>query len=148
MMFFFSFFGQIFGDEEECGLGSSHSKNQRQEENDKADGAVISTLQVEALWKISKIELDRTIQEACNVILTGNYFFFPTHYKRKIYTRQSQHASICHSSGNDYGDDGWVVSSTGQAIDTDVGRLRAAAALVLVGDILVQCSKEGTSWRE
>jgi len=30
---------------------------------------------VEALWKISKIKLDRTIQEACDIILSGNYFF-------------------------------------------------------------------------
>lgn len=90
----------------------------------KAQAAILESLQVEALWKITKIDLDRTIQEACNLILTGEYFFFPT-----------QHA------------DGWV-GSTGEAVDTSIGRLRAAAALVMIGDIMVRCSKEGTAWME
>lgn len=106
-------------------------------------------MQVEALWKISKIELDRTIREACDVILRRKYFFFPDHYQRQMYTYKSNPAGngLNNNSPADPESDGWVVSSTGKVIETDVGRLRAAAALVLVGDTLVQCSKEGTSWR-
>ena len=36
----------------------------------------------------------------------------------------------------------------GEVVPMEVGRLRAAAAMVLVGDIMVQCSKEGTAWRK
>jgi len=43
--------------------------------------------------------------------------------------------------------DGWVGGS-GQIVDMNEGRMRAAAALVLIGDTLVQCSKDGTSWVE
>jgi hypothetical protein len=107
-------------------------------------------MQVEALWKISKIELDRTIQEACDVILRRHHFFFPDHYQRQMYTYKPNSANngLNSDSQVDHVSDGWVVSSTGKVIETDVGRLRAAAALVLVGDILVQCSKDGTSWRK
>merc|ERR1712150_249566 len=91
-------------------------------ERNKAQTAIIHTLQIEALWKISKIHLDRTIQKSCQLLLSGNHFF---------------------PIPSDYFDitDGWV-SSSGVTIRNNVGRLRAAAALVLIGDILVQCSKE------
>jgi hypothetical protein len=148
---YFIILRQIFGDDVNYESGSTQSKSIRQEEHDNAEGAIISTLQVEALWKISKIELDRTIQEACDVILRRKYFFFPNHYQRQMHTYKSKHASgAFHSISDpqvDHKSDGWVVSSTGKVIETDTGKLRAAAALVLVGDILVQCSKEGTSWR-
>jgi len=100
----------------------------------KAQNALLETLQVEALWKISKIDLDKTIQEACNLILTGQYFFFPSHRSstRRDYRR---------------GGDGWV-SASGEMIDAHVGRIRAARAMVLMGDVMVRCTKEGTSWVE
>jgi hypothetical protein len=98
----------------------------REEVRRKAQGAVLESLQVEALWKVTKIELDRTIREACDCILEGEDNFF--------------------SSPMD-DNDGWVGSS-GIAIPTRVGRVRAAAALVMVGDIMVQRSKEGTAWME
>ena len=41
--------------------------------------------------------------------------------------------------------DGWV-TSTGKTIDATVGQMMAASALVLMGDVMVKCSKEGTSW--
>lgn len=103
-------------------------KRQAQE---KAEAALTSALQVEALWKITKIELDRTIQEACQRMLEGRYFFYSS--------QRRPHWS---------GEDGWVSSTTGEVIYTDVGRLRAAAALVLVGDIMIRCSKENTAWVE
>jgi len=123
---------QLFQDTEDF----PHHEETRELERNKAEDAVISTLQVEALWKISKIELDRTIQEACDIILSGNYFFFPSHYCTEIYAQRQTRLPL---------DNGWVAGSTGQVIETEVGRLRAAAALVLVGDILVQSSKERTS---
>lgn len=104
----------------------------KEQERQKAQTALLESLQVEALWKISKIDLDRTIQEACNLVLTGEYFFFPWHQSNSNWGRNP---------------DGWV-GQTGEIIDTNVGRLRAAAALVMIGDIMVQCSKEGTAWME
>lgn len=106
----------------------------KENERQKAQAALLESLQVEALWKITKIDLDRTVQEACNLILTGEYFFFPSH--------QSVRSSEWGQSA-----DGWV-GSTGEIVDASIGRLRAAAALVMVGDIMVRCSKEGTAWME
>jgi len=126
------FIAELFQDTEDF----PHHEEIREQERNKAENAVISTLQVEALWKISKIELDRTIQEACDIILSGNFFFFPSHYGTEIYAQRQTRLPL---------DNGWVAGSTGQVIETEVGRLRAAAALVLVGDILVQSSKERTS---
>jgi hypothetical protein len=100
----------------------------------KARNAVLESLQVEALWKIRKIELDRTIREACDLILDGDYFFFPSH--------QSSRPADWQEDG-----DGWVGSS-GKLIDARDGRLRAASALIMIGNIMVQRSKEGTSWME
>ena len=47
-------------------------------EKDKASKAELESLQIEALWKISKIHLDRAINDACKQILEGKYFFFPS----------------------------------------------------------------------
>lgn len=111
------------------------SEEIKENERLKAQTALLESLQVEALWKITKIDLDRTVQEACNLILTGEYFFFPSHQSVQSTVRSSRNA------------DGWV-GSTGELVDASIGRLRAAAALVMVGDIMVQCSKEGTAWME
>uniref|UniRef100_A0A6U6GJF5 J domain-containing protein n=1 Tax=Odontella aurita TaxID=265563 RepID=A0A6U6GJF5_9STRA len=102
----------------------------KKQEKEKAEAALASVLQVEALWKITKIELDRTIQEACSRVLEGRYFFSSPGHRSQWF------------SG-----DGWVGSS-GEVIYTDAGKLRAAAALILVGDIMIRCSKEDTSWVE
>jgi hypothetical protein len=112
----------------------SNEEIQKQERL-KAQSAQLESLQVKALWKISKIDLDRTTQEACNLILNGDYFFFPFHQSPI-------------KSDRNRGGDGWVASRTGETVSVDVGKLRAAAALVMIGDVMVQCSKEGTSWRE
>jgi curved DNA-binding protein CbpA len=103
-------------------------------ERSKARKALLESLQVEALWKIRKIELDRTVRKACDLILDGNYFFYPSHQSSRPANWQD-------------GGDGWVGSS-GVAIDARDGHLRAASALVLIGNIMVQRSKEGTSWME
>ena len=133
--------GSELNDQEED--GPLTSEELQEQEQEKAQAAVLGALQVEALWKIAKIELDRTIQEACTRILDGDYFFFPSHqqplhqwspYGYHDYYRQEYHDG-----------QGWVGRS-GEIIDTEVGRLRAAAAMVLVGDTMVDCSKDGTSW--
>lgn len=127
---------QLIGEDDVHDLDSHLDSDEELKENErlKAQNALLESLQVEALWKITKIDLDRTMQEACNLILTGEYFFFPAHYSTGI-SEWSQNA------------DGWV-GSTGEAVDANIGRLRAAAALVMVGDIMVRCSKEGTAWME
>lgn len=105
-------------------------------ERRKADAALLESLQVEALWKICKIDLDRTVREACSLILDGEYFFFPSHL-----TNDAPRSAAA------AGSDGWV-GSTGIAVTADVGRLRTASILVRMGDIMVQRSKEGTAWME
>ena len=101
-------------------------------ELEKMQSAIREALQVEALWKINKIDLDRVVQEACSLIMSGKYFFFPSH--QQSYSRRGKL------------DDGWVALHNGVTIDYDVGRARAAAALILIGDTFVRCSKEKTSW--
>lgn len=114
-------------------------------ERTKARTALIHTFQIEALWKISKIELDKTIQESCDLLLSGNYFFFPSNYARGGGISRYPNSYNTANYNRERPPDGWVGGS-GQIVDADVGKLRAAAALVLIGDILVRCSKEGTSW--
>ena len=112
----------------------------------KAHNTLLESLQLEALWKITKIELDRTVCEACDLILQGEYFFFPSHQTSHIsYEEQGDMDGYYNNGYNNNHGNGWV-GSTGVAIDSNVGRLRAAAALVMMGDILVQRSKDGTSW--
>jgi len=109
----------------------------KETEQRKARAALLQSLQVEALWKICKIDLDRTIREACDLILEGEYFFFPSHY-----LTQQQQPPNYHSSS-----DGWIGSS-GIAVTADVGRIRAASLLYSMGEIMVKRSKEGTAWME
>jgi len=132
----------LFSDTED-GVSSSSDDEILESERSKAQSALIHTLQIEALWKISKIELDQSIQKACKLLLSRDNFFFPSHFAG---------ARIMGGASNQKGEreisaDGWVGAS-GQILDAKVGKLRAAAALVLIGDILVQCSKEGTSWKD
>jgi hypothetical protein len=125
---------QLIGEDDVHNLDShiQSTENIKELEWQKAQTALLESLQVEALWKISKIDLDRTIQKACNLILTGEYFFFPSHQT---------------SSDSGGSADGWV-GQTGEIVHANIGRLRAAAALVMVGDVMVRCSKQGTAWME
>jgi curved DNA-binding protein CbpA len=106
----------------------------KQAERLKAQQTLLQSLQVEALWKISKIDLDKTIRQACNLILKGNYFFFPSH--------QSLKPTEWNRGGH-----GWVTAS-GKMIHADEARLKAAEAMAMIGEIMVQRSKEGTSWKD
>ncbi|GAX28024.1 hypothetical protein FisN_2Hh158 [Fistulifera solaris] len=110
-------------DPAEClaGFLPPEEDDMRREERAKAQQAILESLEVDALWKISKIDLDRTVREACNMVLEGSMFFGQQ--------------------------EGWVGSS-GLVISSSVARIRAAAALVMIGEIMVQRSKEGTAWME
>ena len=125
---------QLITDDDDLSSQLHSDEDIKKIEHQKAQQALLESLQIEALWKISKIELDRTIQEACNLILDKNYFFFPTHQSPTRLDRKMD-------------GDGWV-SSTGKTIDATVGQMMAASALVLMGDVMVKCSKEGTSWTD
>jgi len=106
------------------------------EQNKKIQEALQQAQQIEALWKLHKMELSSTIRRACRLILEPtSSTFCPPPIPHSTYDPSRQPY------------DGWV-GSTGRVVPIDVGRLRAAAALILLGDILVQSSKEGTSWRK
>lgn len=125
----------------------AHGENDQAEEEmkihdrTKAKRVLLDSLHVEALWKITKIDLDRIILEACDLILSGNFFFLPSH--------QSLNPTDWKSvpEGNPDTSYGWV-GARDFAVEAEVGKLRAAAALVMIGDIMVQRSKEGTAWME
>jgi curved DNA-binding protein CbpA len=111
-------------DMEETELALSGGENScHDQEFDKAHQAVLESLQVEALWKICKIDLDRTIRTACNVLLDG-----PT-------TTTTTTLS------------GWV-GANGNTIVAHNGRIQLALLLVRMGNIMVHRSKEGTAWME
>lgn len=126
-------------DEEEGDESDDHDDLEfdlHHEQNKKIHEALQQAQQIEALWKLHKMELSSTIRRACRLILEPtSSTFCPPPIPHSTYDQSRQSY------------DGWV-SSTGRVVLMDVGRLRAAAALVLFGDILVQSSKEGTSWRK
>ena len=112
---------------------------------------MLQSLQVEALWLCCKIDLDQTVRDACEMILQGDDVFFPSHSYNTFPPRQdydASHADGDAMSGNSLHGDGWVAASSGKTIYGDVARLRAAAAMAMIGDIMVHCSKEGTSWKK
>jgi hypothetical protein len=126
-------FDAIFSEDDDIEVVVEEEEEMRQTERRKAQQALLQNLQVEALWKVTKIDLDKTIREACNLILSGEFFFFPSHQA---------------SLQPDNGDDGWISSSSGKTIYTDEAKMKAAEAMSKIGEIMVQRSKEGTTWKE
>ena len=133
-------------------------------QNRKKHAALLSVIQMEALWKITKIDLDRTVREACRRILApaeerGWSAFCPQEPspppdawrpRRRPPPRPPPRGGDRRRERGARRErplDGWV-GTTGNVVHMEVGRLRAAAAMALVGDIMVQCSKEGTSWNK
>lgn len=100
----------------------------------RAKQTILTSLQVEALWKVAKIDLDRVIRRACRLILTQEYFFFPSHQ-----TLIDDHVDIPPTHG-------WV-TSRGEIMNADDALQRTARALVFFGDIMVERSKLDTSWK-
>ena len=113
----------------------------RESEKFKAQQTLLQALQIEALWKVCKIDLDRIVRRACAMILSGEYFFFPSHQSLEYYDSMNNGATTTTTTS------GWVTSS-GTTIDSEHARVAAAEAMVMTGDIMVQQSKEGTSWKE
>jgi curved DNA-binding protein CbpA len=106
----------------------------KQSQRLKAQQTLLHSLQVEALWKITKIDLDKTIRAACNLILNGDYFFFPS--DQWAFQQESRN------------EDGWISGSTGKTIYAREARTKAAEAMRMIGNIMVQRSKDGTAWKE
>lgn len=98
----------------------------------RAKQTLLTSLQVEALWKVAKIDLDTVVRRACRLVLTGEYFFFPSH--------QSMHDHDTTAA------QGWVTSG-GRILDKDEALRRTAEALIFLGDILVERSKAETAWK-
>jgi hypothetical protein len=110
-------------------------EERKQNERDRTQHTLLQALQVEALWKVCKIDLDKVVRRACMMILSGEYFFFPSNQSSNPIIRDR---SIV----------GWISSSTGKAIDAEVAKLRAAESMMMIGEIMVQQSKRGTSWKD
>ena len=124
----------------------------------KTYSALLSVIQMEALWKITKIELSRTIREACQWILEPTTFcpseqspyredWHHRHRSPPPPSKRRHSHQHWHSRRRPPPADGWV-GTTGDIVPMETGRLRAAAAMILVGDIMVQCSQERTAWNK
>ncbi len=101
----------------------------------RAKQTMLTSLQVEALWKVAKIDLDRVIRRACRLILTQEYFFFPSHQTLEDYDPDAPPTM------------GWV-TCRGKIMDADEALLRTAKALIFLGDVMVERSKVETSWKD
>jgi hypothetical protein len=129
------------GDEDE--MFSSDDDNDDFDEEDikymeqfRAKQTILTSLQVEALWKVAKIDLDRVIRRACALILTREYFFDPSHQ-----------IPFGHDPQTGPSTDGWVTRQ-GKLITSDEALQRTAKALILLGDVMVERSKVETSWKD
>ncbi|KAG7337838.1 chaperone protein DnaJ [Nitzschia inconspicua] len=131
-------------DEHLQSLEEIEERRKRQQE-DAAQTTILQALQVEALWKACKIDIDRVVRRACQMILSGDYFFFPS------YTAVADPAFVVNRRTGGQGnllDHGWVATPSGNTIDAEQARLTAAQTMVMFGDILVKQSKQGTSWKD
>jgi len=108
-------------------------EEQKELEKLQAQQTLLQTLQIEALWKVCKIDLDRVVRRACAMILSGEYFFYSSH--------TSSYGIPIDNESN-----GWVTSS-GETMDSEGARVAAAEVMKMTGEIMVQQSKEGTSWK-
>jgi DnaJ domain/X-domain of DnaJ-containing len=99
----------------------------------RAKQTMLTSLQIEALWKVAKIDLDKVILAACRRVLSQQYFFFPSHQVIDVQNGASSH--------------GWVTSA-GRVMDANEALQRTAEALILFGDIMVERSKVETAWKE
>ena len=126
----------VWNEDDDCESLEDLEEEQKELEKLKAQHSLLQTLQIEALWKVCKIDLDRIVRRACAMILSGEYFFYPSHQSSSEYYADPTHNSH-----------GWVTSS-GRTIDVEQAKVAAAEAMVMTGEIMVQQSKEGTSWKQ
>jgi curved DNA-binding protein CbpA len=126
----------IFDDDDNYESLEDLEEEQKELEKLKAQQSLLQTLQIEALWKVCKIDLDRIVRRACGMILSGEYFFYPSHQSSSEYCTNPVGSS-----------NGWVTSS-GRTIDSERAKVAAAEAMIMTGEIMVQQSKQGTSWKQ
>ena len=134
------------------GMEGPSDEEMRQLAREKANQAKFQSLQLEALWKVSKIELDQTVRKACQVVLQTKSFF-PA-------TTSRHHEALPRRPGTpppppprNY--DGYVgISSSSRktkaspVVPKEEIRYRVAQALAVFGDVMVQRSKEDTAWMQ
>lgn len=131
--------GSIMSDDEDNAPEELDDAHFQHIANEETYNALLTAHQTEVLWKLTKIDLDSTIREACRRMLMseprthsgGPHAFFPS--ESSPYPQDWNHQYLQYQ-------DGWVCQD-GNVLDTEVGRLRAGAALVLVGDLMVRCGK-------
>jgi curved DNA-binding protein CbpA len=115
--------------------GDDDEEERKNIERFRAKQTVLTSLQVQALWKVAKIDLDRVVRRSCRLILTQKYFFFPSH---QTLMDSPDGESIPH---------GWV-TSRGRIMKADEALEKTAEALVFLGNVMVERSKVETSWKE
>ena len=138
--------GSMFSDDEgnDEDLDDTHFQHIA---NEKTYNALLTVHQTEVLWKLTKMDLDSTIRDACRRMLSspsendgGWYSFFPSQNSPYHYDWNGFQPDYSIPYHREQQQHGWV-GLNGNVVSTEVGRLRAAAALVLVGDIFVRCGK-------
>jgi hypothetical protein len=132
------------------------------------DKAMLESLQIDALWKVYKIELDSIVRQACRRLLNSwsdpqHNVFLPSHISDLVYSKRNNmfnhdatHPSVppsSRSSQKQY--DGWIVSdpnnidgSSSPIIFNSSTKQQELVAHVLIrmGNIMIERSKVGTSW--
>lgn len=121
-----------------------HQFELQQQQHLQTQSTLLEALQIEALWKVTKIELDYVVRMACEAILATEACLFCTSDSEFGFNTSSSPPSF----GSEGRWDGWVGSRSGVAISATEGRRRAAEALVQLGNVMVEQSKDGTSWLE
>jgi len=138
-------------DEEDVLLLSDISDSDDEEERKLAEHlrarqTLLTSLQVEALWKVAKIDLDAVILGACHLILTQEYFFFPSH--QTTIDDNRMYSGGGEGGGRIPSEQGWV-TRTGRLMDANDGLVeKTAEALCFLGDIMVTRSKTETAWKD
>ena len=128
------------------------------------DEAMLESLQIDALWKIYKIELDSIVRKACRRLLISlqdpnSNVFLPSHISDIVY--QSDPYPVTEHSPPSKKYDGWIVSeNSNDSIDEIASPILSsrtirqqqqqlvANVLIRMGSIMIERSKVGTSWMD
>ena len=119
------------------------------DETDEMATAYWESMQMEALWKVYKMELDDIIRQACRQLLDGRgQALLPSHATSSLSLPRGSaemiHGYIPSSRGAHTKDDGVHVVWTTQSSSV---RTSMATILVRMGQVMVERSKVGTAWR-
>jgi len=120
------------------------------DETDEMATAYYESMQMEALWKVYKMELDDIIRQACRQLLDGRgQALLPSHATSSLSLPRGS-AEMIHGyipssgKGAHTKDDGVHVVWTTQSSSV---RTSMATILVRMGQVMVERSKVGTAWR-